>query len=289
MTGCAPTLALTAAGAQVSAVDPAPAGDLAPGQTVTRRFRVTGTASGTAQLTATATAAAYGSALTTTAAGAVTVDLDGPVASITAPSSPSVPGPLPVRWSASDPSGITAFAVEVSTDGGAWTPWTSGVLTGGDYATQAGRTYRFRVHAADAHGTLGDWAVSPAVTVTKPLDPLPGGDDGNHGTPLPPPPPADAHVRLTSVRVGHDRRNVAVRARAAVALTGRMTFTLQARVGRRTYRATASSRVKRGALTATLRLKTSRWRTARLTGRYAGNTNWKAATVVRTVRAPHRG
>lgn len=63
-----------------------------------------------------------------------------------------------VAWSSWDDSTITGYDVQVSVDGGAWAAWLTGTtLTSSIYLGTDGRTYAFRVRAADVHGNVAGW------------------------------------------------------------------------------------------------------------------------------------
>lgn len=72
-----------------------------------------------------------------------------------------------VAWSATDVSAVRSYDVEVSVDGGPWTPWfthtkaTTNVWLGAD-----GHSYAFRVRATDAKGNVGAWNVSTTSAST---------------------------------------------------------------------------------------------------------------------------
>jgi spore germination protein YaaH/flagellar hook assembly protein FlgD len=75
-----------------------------------------------------------------------------------------------VSWRATDDSAIRAYDIQVSIDGGAWTPWltatraTSDVYLGGD-----GHGYAFRARATDAYGNVGAWDVGARYDATPSL------------------------------------------------------------------------------------------------------------------------
>jgi uncharacterized protein YkwD len=72
---------------------------------------------------------------------------------------------MPVRtsWSASDPSGVARYKLQVQVDGGSWTTvslasWTSKWVK---QALTQGTPYRYRVRAWDAAGNRSAWAYGP--------------------------------------------------------------------------------------------------------------------------------
>jgi spore germination protein YaaH/flagellar hook assembly protein FlgD len=69
-----------------------------------------------------------------------------------------------VTWSAADVSAVASYDVQVSTDGGAWTPWlTRTRATGEVWLGVDGHAYGFRVRATDAKGNAGTWNVTVAT------------------------------------------------------------------------------------------------------------------------------
>lgn len=77
-----------------------------------------------------------------------------------------------VNWAARDASTIASYDVQVSANGGAWTPWlaatkaTSEVWLGRD-----GAGYAFRVRARDAKGNAGAWNVAATFSATPAFAP----------------------------------------------------------------------------------------------------------------------
>jgi spore germination protein YaaH/flagellar hook assembly protein FlgD len=67
-----------------------------------------------------------------------------------------------VDWTAVDDyTGITFYDVQVSKDGGLWTPWLTGTRVGaGTYLGQTGHGYAFRVRAMDGVGNWSLWNVA---------------------------------------------------------------------------------------------------------------------------------
>ncbi len=71
-----------------------------------------------------------------------------------------------VGWSAADTSAVRWFDVQVSADGGAWTPWLTRTTSLSDMWLGAnGHAYAFRVRAADAKGNVGPWNVASTASV----------------------------------------------------------------------------------------------------------------------------
>ncbi len=65
-----------------------------------------------------------------------------------------------VGWTATDPSGVVSYDVQVSIDAGAWRDWQLGTsATSAVYLGRSGHGYAFRVRATDALGNLGDWVI----------------------------------------------------------------------------------------------------------------------------------
>ncbi|MDQ3870557.1 MAG: glycosyl hydrolase family 18 protein, partial [Chloroflexota bacterium] len=78
---------------------------------------------------------------------------------------------ISVDWVAVDEySGIDAYDVQVSKDGGAWAPWLVGTRAGaGTYLAESGHGYAFRVRARDGKGNWSPWNVSSTWTATPRL------------------------------------------------------------------------------------------------------------------------
>jgi len=63
-----------------------------------------------------------------------------------------------VSWTGEDISGITAYDVQSSADGGAWTPWLTGTTQTSDiFLGAAGHGYAFRARGRDGKGNLSAW------------------------------------------------------------------------------------------------------------------------------------
>ncbi len=70
-----------------------------------------------------------------------------------------------VGWSSWDDSSIAGYDVQVAVDGGAWAAWLTGTtLTSSIYLGTDGRTYAFRVRAADIHGNVSAWYEATSAT-----------------------------------------------------------------------------------------------------------------------------
>ncbi len=78
-----------------------------------------------------------------------------------------------VRWTASDDySGIAGYDVQVSTDGGPWTGWLTGVTTvSGTYLGLDNHGYAFRVRARDGKGNVSAWNVASVYSEVPVLAP----------------------------------------------------------------------------------------------------------------------
>ena len=76
-----------------------------------------------------------------------------------------------VDWIAVDDyTGVAAYDVQVSKDGGAWAAWLTGTRAGaGTYLAESGHGYAFRVRARDGKGNWSPWNVSAAWTATPRL------------------------------------------------------------------------------------------------------------------------
>jgi len=73
---------------------------------------------------------------------------------------------LKVHWSATDPSGIRAYAVEEKVGSGAWhaVHLSSSHQTAVSVTARSGTIHRFRVRAKDKAGNRSDWVVGTAFT-----------------------------------------------------------------------------------------------------------------------------
>jgi spore germination protein YaaH/flagellar hook assembly protein FlgD len=77
-----------------------------------------------------------------------------------------------VAWRAADDSAIRSYDVQVSVDGGAWTPWRSGTKATSDVFLGAdGHGYAFRVRATDAYRNIGAWDVGARYDPTPSVAP----------------------------------------------------------------------------------------------------------------------
>jgi hypothetical protein len=115
------------------------------------------------------------------------IDREGPTSQVSTIDGMWKPRSIPVQWSASDPSGVASYTVEVLEDG-TWKPWlVDTTRTRADYRYTGAKLYRFRVVARDGAGNVGPPAESGTVTI-DPHEP-------------PPPPPA----QLDRLTVGSGR------------------------------------------------------------------------------------
>jgi len=83
--------------------------------------------------------------------------------------------------------------------------------------------------------------------------------------------------------VARDRRTITVHGSVAAGIAGTVTVRVSARIGGRSRSVTRTITLRRGRYSARLRLASTRWRTAKVTVRYAGSGRRAAATVARTV------
>jgi hypothetical protein len=73
-----------------------------------------------------------------------------------------------IRWSATAPSGVAAYDVDVRAGGGAWRPLRRGIHDAGlTFTGKRGRTYAFRMRALSRDGALSGYATDTTVV---PLD-----------------------------------------------------------------------------------------------------------------------
>ena len=76
-----------------------------------------------------------------------------------------------VSWTARDASSIASYDVQVSVDGGAWSPWLSATkATSEVYPGRGGRGYAFRVRARDAKGNAGEYTTPQVWTASPELE-----------------------------------------------------------------------------------------------------------------------
>jgi hypothetical protein len=120
-------------------------------------------------VTATATSTTTNDTSSFSAALPVVVDNTAPTSTVAA-LPPFEPGSFTVSWSGSDNpggSGIAAYDVFVSMDGGAFTPWRTGTTqTSGTYTGANGHTYGFYSVATDLVGNRQATPTSPQATTT---------------------------------------------------------------------------------------------------------------------------
>ncbi|MFH0891464.1 MAG: lamin tail domain-containing protein [Candidatus Falkowbacteria bacterium] len=100
-----------------------------------------------------------------------TVDLTAPIATIT---SLTLDGAaITAAWSGSDDfsvatSGLAAFDLEFSIDGGAWREWLTGTsVVSAVFSAVDGGEYAFRVRAFDLAGNTGEWSEAAIITKTE--------------------------------------------------------------------------------------------------------------------------
>jgi hypothetical protein len=260
--------------------------DSAP-QTFT--WTVKGTTDGLKDVIARAEASRYGETFTGTATDSFTVDETGPAPTLATPAGRTADSRLPVTWGATDAySPVTTYDVEASIDGGAWGPWLAATNeTQGTYSASSGHRYRFRVRATDSLGNVSSWVESGETTVNSATSGPPPTGNPTPTNPTPPT-PAKSSAALGLAAVKRSGSTIRISGKVASGATGRVFVTYSARVGRKTYktRATAAS-LKRGRFTATLKLpaKLRKVRRGTLEIRYAGDSNFAAQTLKRTVTA----
>src|SRR5439155_23169763 len=79
-------------------------------------------------------------------------------------------GGFRVSWLGEDISGITAYDVQSSADGGAWTPWLTGTTQTSDiFLATAGHGYAFRARGRDGKGNLSAWNATSTWQATPAL------------------------------------------------------------------------------------------------------------------------
>jgi hypothetical protein len=258
--------------------------------TQTLTWTVKGTTDGLKNVIARAQASRYGQTFTSTATDSYTVDATGPIPTIASPAATTTDRQLTVAWGATDAhSNVAAYDVELSADGGAWTPWlTTTTATQGTHTGAPGHRYRFRVRATDSLGNASAWLESTETTVTEPASP-PTGDGPRPPITTPPPPPAKLPApKLTVAKVRRTRTALAITGKIDGTATGRVLIRFSAKVGRRTYRSSfVAAKIKRGRFTGTVKLDTKLRRANRgtLELRYGGDAHFAAHTLKRSVTA----
>ena len=100
------------------------------------------------------------------------VDKATPQAGIRPISSPAGDEGFVVGWTASEPSTIASYDVQVSTNGGAWAAWLSATKAISDvWLGKDGAGYAFRVRGRDTKGTVGPWASANTYATTLGIGP----------------------------------------------------------------------------------------------------------------------
>jgi Predicted glycosyl hydrolase len=109
------------------------------------------------------------SELRTALAAKFLADKTPPVAGVTTLAQQQRDEGFRVSWAAWDDSTIAGYDLQVSVNGGAWAPWLTGTtLTSSIYFGVDGRTYAFRVRAADVHGNVSAWKSLALGDLTAP-------------------------------------------------------------------------------------------------------------------------
>ena len=115
---------------------------------------------------------------------AVTVDTVSPTSAVASLSATSTSPTLSVKWSGADNgggTGVAAYTVYVSTNGGVYTPWQSNTTaTAATFTGQTGNTYSFYSVAADKAGNIE--AVPLAADTTTVVGSSTGGTGGGTTT-----------------------------------------------------------------------------------------------------------
>ena len=75
---------------------------------------------------------------------------------------------FPVSWTGQDDwNGIASYDIQVSTDGGPFADWLTGITeTSDDFQGSSGHNYSFRVRATDGVGNVGPWDVTSIYTAS---------------------------------------------------------------------------------------------------------------------------
>jgi hypothetical protein len=240
-----------------------------------------GTTDGLATIAARATATRYGTTFAASDVDTVSLDGSGPAMTLAAPGGVSEDAGLRISWGASDPSGVRAYDVEVSLNGGPFVPWIAGSsATSATYVGAAGNRYVFRARAVDTLGNASQWVLSPEVEIVPPRGS--GGSDPGSGDSA-----SKSPARLSLVRIRRTRSALVVRGTMAGAATGRVRAVFATRLGKRRVRIRASRQVSGGRFRLSLRLR-GRARGARngmLRVSYAGDSRFLPETRKVRVRA----
>jgi hypothetical protein len=257
-------------------------GDLAPagtaGSTATVTWTVRGTADGIRKLSVRASSTRYEETMTTRASLDLRIDGAPPELILRGPAGLRDDPSIPLSWVVADTgSGLSEGAVEVSTDGGAFTALreakTSGSAT---IAGERGRQYLFRLRARDRAGNEST-VTNPPLTI-KPAPPPP--------PPSPPDPFERVAPGLELLRTTLGKRTLAARGFVGAGVSGRVQLTFVARARGRTRRLKRSVALggRRFAFKVTLPKSLRSVRRGRLTIVYPGSSTHlpEAATV--TVR-----
>lgn len=145
--------------------NPKSLGTLAASGTASASWEVTGSASATHNLNATVTGTTYGEDFSGQGADSFTIDGDAPSPSATSPGTWSAEAAPTFNWSATDTSAIASYDVELSRDGGAFTPLlTDTTSTSTSVAGAEAENLTVRVRATDEHDNTSGW-VSAATTI----------------------------------------------------------------------------------------------------------------------------
>jgi hypothetical protein len=125
------------------------------------------------------------------------------------------------------------------------------------------------------------WAITRVADASTPETPRPTAP--RTGSPQR---PALQSATLTAAgpAIARDHRTITVRGTVSPAAKGTVTVTLRAKVAGRTRTVTRTTRIQNRRYRTTLRLPSTRWRTATLTVRYAGSATHRAASAKRTIR-----
>jgi serine protease AprX len=244
-------------------------GNLAPNATATVAWTVRARGDAVNRISVHAQASRYGETFGSDGTAAFSSDATAPTVGISAPAGATQEAAIPVSWTGADAgAGLRDFDVEVSTNDGPFAPWlTANSSTAGTYAGSPGSHYRFRVRASDRLGNTSSYVVSEEIAILAPTLEPPVGPPAN------PPVKSSAALRVRTIARRGSRIQIAgTLSRRA---TGRITFRLRGKSGRRAVKRSATAFPRAGRFKVALSLP--RGASGILTVRYGGDDALAAA------------
>jgi len=240
-------------------------GNLAPNAAATVAWTVRASGDALNRISVRAQASRYGERFGSEGAAAFSSDGTAPTVGVSAPTGATPDPAIPVSWTGTDAgAGMRDFDVDVSTDDGPFAPWlTATSSTASTYAGSPGSHYRFRVRASDRLGNTSFYVVSQEVAILSPTT-----EPSTN-----PPVKSSAVLRMRTIARRGSRIQIAgtVSRRA----TGRITFRLRGKSGRRPVRRSAKAFPRAGRFKVAFSLP--RGTSGTLTVRYEGDDALSAA------------